>query len=108
MDDRERRLAEQMADRLRDLIKESESLGGQRPSGSAQGWLSFVVYWLTLKARCSSDVSFATGMAGAISPHGQLRATPDTAHLRDMAQALRERLTVTLEASGDATEDAMA
>jgi hypothetical protein len=73
VDDVEWHLAEQMADRLRMRIEEFESLKltGQNPSGSAQRLSSFVVYWLTLKARCNSYVSFITGTAGLFSPHGQ-------------------------------------
>jgi hypothetical protein len=58
MDDRERRLAEQMADRLRDLIKEYESLERPAPEWVSASWLSFVVYWRTLKTRCNSGVEF--------------------------------------------------
>jgi hypothetical protein len=41
MDDRERRLAEQMADRLRDLIKEFEASArvGQRKAGSRSSFI---------------------------------------------------------------------
>jgi hypothetical protein len=87
VDDVEWHLAEQMADRLRMRIEEFESLKltGQNPSGSAQRLSSFVVYWLTLKARCNSYVEFhywnswlmrfplTARRAGGTAPHPAVR-----------------------------------
>ena len=56
----ERRLAEQMADRLRDLIKEFESLGRPAPEwvGAKLALIRRLLADLESRSRCNSDVEF--------------------------------------------------